>query len=273
MDIITSNLLALLGNELYAHTHIISPLSPFKWHRLLAQADIHHVADYVHDAILNLLRKQPEVLEGTTLKDWNTDWYRMSVEHSAKYKPDENIFATRKQRMRYTDILSEHVEKRDTTPETMRLFRMLTANSMEMLNSGFCMRGLLQMGKFLREDGDKVDYVMLEQDLAMMGVTSLSSLQGSMLIQLFDFTEDEIPFLGDMKPSAGALALRCIVRPERYSSDEWSFRQGTHGLLANNPRQWVRGLRRTSLYFRYAPGDSVSTLFSRVVRSLSEIEE
>lgn len=273
MDIITSNLLSLLGNELYSQSHIIAPLSPFKWHRLLSQADAHHVSDYVRDALLTTMRKQPDVVDGTSLKDWNTNWYQMTVEHSSKYKPDENIFATRRQRMRYTDILSEHVENRDTTPETMRLFRMLTANSMEMLNSGFCLRGLLQMGKFLREEGDKVDYVLLEHDLAEMGVTSLSGLQGSILVKLFDFSEDEIPFLGSLKSSSGRLALRCIVHPERYSSSEWSFRQSSHGLLANNPRQWLRGMRRLSLYFPYSPGGSVSTLFSRVVRSLSEIEE
>ena len=163
------------------------------------------MADYVHDAILNLLRKQPEVLEGTTLKDWNTDWYRMSVEHSAKYKPDENIFATRKQRMRYTDILSEHVEKRDTTPETMRLFRILTANSMEMLNSGFCMRGLLQMGKFLREDGDKVDYVKLESWLKKLYLQPMVKMQCGYLINRFHFTPDELPFVTDeIKPPSKA---------------------------------------------------------------------
>jgi len=57
------------------------------------------------------------------------------------------------------------------------------------------LHGIIEMGRFLRKKGDKVDFVKLESWFHKLGVNRMAELHGSVLISLFGFQIDELPFM------------------------------------------------------------------------------
>ena len=61
------------------------------------------------------------------------------------------------------------------------------------------------MGRFLRKKGDKVDFIKLESWFHKLGVNRMAQLHGSVLISLFGFHIDELPFMTSEKAMAEKL--------------------------------------------------------------------
>ena len=66
------------------------------------------------------------------------------------------------------------------------------------------------MGEYLRTRGNKVDFVKLENWLNTLQLSAMAELQGNVLISVFGFDEDEIPFVTKTDPNAYRLTLRSI---------------------------------------------------------------
>ena len=68
--------------------------------------------------------------------------------------------------------------------------------------------GIIEMGRFLRKKGDKVDFLKLEGWFRKLGVNNMAQLHGSILISLFGFQLDELPFMDREKAMAETLGER-----------------------------------------------------------------
>ena len=90
----------------------------------------------------------------------------------------------------------------DTSIETIYLLRIIVANVNGMLANGINLRGIIQLGDYLRTRGDKVDFVKLEKWLAKLRIQRIAQLEGSVLITFFDFEQDEIPFVHHIERGA-----------------------------------------------------------------------
>ena len=98
----------------------------------------------------------------------------------------------------------------DTSIETIYLLRIIVANVNGMLANGINLRGIIQLGDYLRTRGDKVDFVKLEKWLAKLRIQRIAQLEGSVLITFFDFEQDEIPFVHHIERGAYKLTLRSL---------------------------------------------------------------
>lgn len=98
----------------------------------------------------------------------------------------------------------------DTSIETIYLLRIIVANVNGMLANGINLRGIIQLGDYLRTRGDKVDFVKLEKWLAKLRIQRIAQLEGSVLIIFFDFEQDEIPFVHHIERGAYKLTLRSL---------------------------------------------------------------
>ena len=98
----------------------------------------------------------------------------------------------------------------DTSIETIYLLRIIVANVNGMLANGINLRGIIQLGDYLRTRGDKVDFVKLEKWLAKLRIQRIAQLEGSVLITFFDFEQDEIPFVHHIERDAYKLTLRSL---------------------------------------------------------------
>ena len=101
----------------------------------------------------------------------------------------------------------------------------------------------------------------------------MAQLQGSILISVFDFEPDELPFVHREEPAAFKLAVSSVSNLVKDTAQEWHFRQTRTGFVSNNSAALRRNLRRSFRYLPYATLETVSNFFSNFARSLKEIEE
>ena len=101
----------------------------------------------------------------------------------------------------------------------------------------------------------------------------MTKLQGSILIIVFNFEQDELPFVNNIEPSAGKIILRTVTNLATDTAEAWHFRQSRSGFAGNNSAVLRRHLRRSLRYIVYAPIETTSNFISNFARSLSEIEE
>ena len=101
----------------------------------------------------------------------------------------------------------------------------------------------------------------------------MAQLEGSILIAVFEFDQDEIPFVAQVEKEAYPLILRTLKHTTSDTTEEWHFRQGRTGFVQNNSRIMRRNLRRSIRYINFAPIETSSNFLNNFARSLSEIEE
>ncbi len=165
-------------------------------------------------------------------------------------------------------------ERLQETPslETIYMLRIIVSNVNATMSHGIPIRGIIQLGQYIRTRGPKVDYPKLEHWLGQLHILRMAQLQGTILIHCFGFNVDELPFVKKMEKHAMQLVIRTITNTEK-DIQAWHFKQGKGGFVYNNSTLLRRNLRRSLRYYRYAPIEDMSYFVRSFGRSLSEIEE
>lgn len=266
MDIVKRNFLRLLRIGALDVDSEIEPMSVFKWNRLLATGKAHHVEDYIRAGIQksNALEKvipQECMQRSTSANDYSTDESQPPRLH--------NVFLNKL----LTSIREKEIHAIDTSVETLTLLNLIIDNCNSLLSTGISLRKLLKLGKYLREKGDKVDFVKLDAWLQKLQLQRIAQFEGNLIVLLFDFEQDEIPFVLKLDEHVKVYALRALQDTNVNENNEWCFKQGRSGFLKNNPKMMMHTFQRGLRFFYYAPIESVSSLIARFAASLSEIEE
>lgn len=173
---------------------------------------------------------------------------------------------------RLTKIQKEEPHVIDTSMETVYLLRLIVSNANAMLSGGISIRGIIQLGQYLRTRGDKVDFVKLDNWLTKLHLQRMAQLEGSVLITFFNFEQDEIPFVKLVERGAYKLTLRSLYYNIKDMEDI-KFQQSQVGFVHATGGSMRKNLRRSMRFFGYAPIESASNFFNGFFRSLSEIEE
>lgn len=173
---------------------------------------------------------------------------------------------------RLTKIQKEEPHVIDTSMETVYLLRLIVSNANAMLSGGISIRGIIQLGQYLRTRGDKVDFVKLDNWLIKLHLQRMAQLEGSVLITFFNFEQDEIPFVKLVERGAYKLTLRSLYYNIKDMEDI-KFQQSQVGFVHTTGGSMRKNLRRSMRFFGYAPIESASNFFNGFFRSLSEIEE
>lgn len=173
---------------------------------------------------------------------------------------------------RLPKIQKEEPHVIDTSMETVYLLRLIVSNANAMLSGGISIRGIIQLGQYLRTRGDKVDFVKLDNWLTKLHLQRMAQLEGSVLITFFNFEQDEIPFVKLVERGAYKLTLRSLYYNIKDMEDI-KFQQSQVGFVHTTGGSMRKNLRRSMRFFGYAPIESASNFFNGFFRSLSEIEE
>ena len=160
----------------------------------------------------------------------------------------------------------------DTSIETVYLLRIIVDNVNSILKNGINLKGIIQLGNYLRTKGDKVDFVKLEKWLAKLRIQRIAQLEGSVLITFFDFEQDEIPFVCHVEPGAYKHTLRSLYYNITEHQDI-QFEQNNAGFVHTTGGTMRKNLRRSIRFLQYAPIETMSNFMNNFFRSLSEIEE
>ena len=276
MEITNRNFYRLLRSGAFDEHQELEPMSQFKWKRILQLAVAQDVNIYIAKGFSNCM-SDPHLQLSSELKNELQPYLGQSLPDVStttlaimKAEPNPaNILIRR----RMKKIIQKDDESEDSSIATQQLLRIIVHNTSETLSRGISLRGIIEMGRYLRERGDRVDYVKLEEWLHKLGFIRFASLLGSILIRFFGFDIQEIPFIQHEEKNAVKLARRYLENTAADTAENWHFRMRTNGMVENNSRVLRRNLGRSVKYLRYNPFETTSNFLANFARSLAEIEE
>lgn len=278
MDIIQRNFFKLIRSGAFNDKSTIEAMSSFKWRRLYEIVMFQNVLDYfvrgvnnnANDKNLNLSTK---LIDEIQAKLDLQDEKQSSRQEDDKIIGDDAELSNKWLNKRYHKIIYNEMHSIDTSTETLRMLQLIVFNTNAMLNRGINLDAIIRLGQFLRNKGDKVDFLKLEKWLSELHLQRMAQLLGSILIAVFGFEKDEIDFVKKEEPVAYKLTIKIISNLVKDTAGEWHFRQNSAGFVQNNGKMLRRNLRRSYKYISYAPIETTSNFINGFIKGLSEIEE
>ena len=273
MNIIQRNFFRLLRSGAFKDEDPLEPMSAFKWRRLLQVVEAQNVlasfakglGNHQQDVRLNI---PTDVTAGLSQKMQENEARRRAISNDDVRM--SNIFLNRK----FKHIIENELnDEEESSVETIDLLELIVYNVSTILNRGLNLDSIIQLGEYLRKWGDKVDFVKLETWLSSLHLKRMAQLQGSILISVFGFDQDELPFVEIPERHAMRIATRTIAYQTKDTAEEWHFKQNHSGFVQNNSTKLRRNLVRSIKFYRYAPIETISSFFGNIGKSLSEIEE
>ena len=282
MNIIKRNFLRLLRLGAFGENEVIEPMSKFKWEVIFHIANIHNVVGVIFDGIAknkenealipqDIILKYKKILdeEGYGIKAQTTG-ARPSVQ-----LPDAGLshMCNGFLNARLKRIRENEPQSTDASVETLNMLDIIVQATECTMTYGLSFATILRIGIYLRVDGDKIDFVKLENWLRKLNLTRMAQLEGSILIDIFGFEMDEIPFVNKMEPSAHKIAIEALEKPIRIDIEEWKISQKSTIFLANNSKSMMKTVKNCMKYFFFAPVEASSNFLHRFASSLSNLEE
>lgn len=282
MNIIKRNFLRLLRLGAFGENEVIEPMSKFKWEVIFHIANIHNVVGVIFDGIAknkenealipqDIILKYKKILdeEGYGIKSQATG-SRPSVQ-----LPDAGLshMCNGFLNARLKRIRENEPQSADASVETLNMLDIIVQATECTMTYGLSFATILRIGIYLRVDGDKIDFVKLENWLRKLNLTRMAQLEGSILIDIFGFEMDEIPFVNKMEPSAHKIAIEALEKPIRIDIEEWKISQKSTIFLANNSKAMMETVKNCMKYFFFAPVEASSNFLHRFASSLSNLEE
>ena len=113
----------------------------------------------------------------------------------------------------------------------------------------------------------------LDNWLEVLHLVRMAQLQGSVLIAVFGFEKDEVPFVHKEEKDAYAMAVRSITNLANDTAEE-ALEKGSDGeYRSNTSRKLRRNLSRSMRYYGFAPIETASSFLGKIGKSLKEMDE
>ena len=268
MDVITRNFLRLLRSGALNEYQQLEPMSAFKWHRVVDMARYQGVGGIVAKGMRN------HQYDGGGGVPHGVGELLKSLPPAENPLPvDETRLSNTILNRRLEAIREGEPQSEEPSEATLELLDVIVANVAATLNSGLSLSRVLELGGYLRTSGDKVDFVKLDRWLSHLHIARLAQLHGSVLVEVFGFDQDEVPFVKYVERSAARLAAKAICHTAKDTAETWYFRKTRSGFVRNNSKAIRRNIRRSAAFAKYAPVETISSFADNAFRSLSEIEE
>ena len=273
-DIQTSNFLNLLRSGAFNESKPIGIMSEYKWKQLVSLAWWHQltpilakgVEHYYYDDQLNIPESQIGVI-----KEQLSSFPIMGF--SDLYVFDHLHMKNKVLEERLQQIIRKEYGDMEKSYETMQLMAIIITNVENIMTCKSFLRGIIDLGRYLRIDGDKVDFVKLEKWLSQTSMTRMAEMQGNLLIDGFGFSKEELPFVTKVNAKAHQWVERALMRREHARHPNQSGATPGNGFALSSPVTAFHTIRHTLSYKRLASREARSTIFHGVMRGLAEIDE
>jgi hypothetical protein len=197
-EIIFQNILIKIRNSNFNSKEDSLPMSPWKWR-------------YMDDLLLKI--------DGMTQYN-NKEIYQ---------------FVSKIQEKRRVSIYENERHSIDTSIETLHLLNLIIFNIRQVETNEISIPGIIALGKYLREKGQHVDFVKLEDWIRILNIKKLTSLLASFLVQAFNFEKNEVPFLYSEHKNANELLFNTLFIEDKKGGTSHPmrlFRYSKYGYLA-----------------------------------------
>ena len=237
-DIEKTNFITILRSGAFDDSKPIGMLSDFQENKLIELAHIHDVVNifaqglehYYYDDNLNLSESHLGKIR-TLLQETPT--------HTIPelYDIDKVHLHSTALESKLREIVGQEQKDTERSFETLQLAAILFENVNHILSGRSFLRGIIDLGRYLRQDGNRIDFVKRDDHRAK------EVLDG---------------------------AIRTNVTRD---GQKWEFHQNKSGFIVGSPQQALRSIRHSLRYRRYARREAYSTIFRGILKGLSEIEE
>ena len=264
MDIIQRNFLRLLRAGAFGEYEQTEPMSEWKWKRLYQTSQIHGVTPWIADGIrlgdgdFFLQQLSPALRE---------KFYADNTERYEEFKQEHltNPLLNRK--------LKQLTGERNGGP-TLDLLLSLVGIARNILTQGVSLRHLIMLGTYLCTTHDAIDYEKLKEWTTNLGLERMARLEGSLLVELFHFTPDEIRFTDAAGDKDSRQVVSDIFKLTHKNAAEWYFTQGRSIFVRTNDSDAMMWhVKLSAKYMRYYPSEALTNFMANFAHSLSHIEE
>ena len=258
------------------------PMSAYKWKKLFETGNIHNVGDLVikgaeihsDDRWFNYGSSLAELnSESVSMPDINSQIDRIL---RIGVKDVDGLFTTlssRSLRNVLDKIIYNEIHSNETNIASLHVLCLIVYNINVTLTHGMRMNGIVSLGKYLRERGDRVDFVKVETWLKKLLMVHFANLFGSVLVSLFDFEESEIPFMHGTDAKVEKLLAWTFDNSSVENEKESYFVQLSSGFIANDRKVIRRNLKRGLRYMPYYPIETISNFFLKFFKNIPEMDE
>lgn len=209
-------------------------------------------------------------------------WKDIDIKHHLRMQSLTNVFLNRKlqkiieSEIRCCDSSFVYISdcKIEVVPPTLNLLLIMMRITRYILNEGISLKQLVDLGTFLRKSGDKVDFVKIQQWIEDLKMQRIAQLEALLLIEIFGFSEDEIPFIQPQVRLNISPVKQDILNLKSTHHEEWYFTQGKNIFVGtSNSSAMFWHLRHSAKYAGYYPSESATNVVASFIHSLSHIEE
>ncbi len=278
MRIVFRNFITLLSTGAFDSEDSSEAMSLFKWLQMLQLADTYNVTDFISLGISKMHNRNSSVIpshilklvnenisESQTIYFNNDEHYNFSQKSIKKFS---NFFLNRKM----NKIIFNEIHSIDTSVTSLVFLLKLidTMNGFLTVDKNF--RNIIELGSYLRNSGDKIDFIKMDLWLKSLRMKGIANLIGSYLVVFFNFTPDELPFMNNVDKGLYEKVYNSVEKPVKQED-----------VPSNNEDKpiKIRGIispvrkpnTHASKYFSYCPLEVTSKILKNISKSLSNVEE
>ena len=274
MNIIQRNFFRLIRWGEFNKQEQIEPMSVSKWNKVYQLALMHQVIPSVFAGIQQCKDQFFLHLSEKQIQEWEK---AMQEAHSTEQQEEENdlLRADHLTNPILNKKLQAILDDEQSDVATRQLLLMIIHVARHILNEGMPVYQLVELGKYLSTERHRVDFLTLNQWLKTLGFTPMAQLEGALLIQMFGFTKEEVPFLvGEPDKRVERVALE-LTEFTNTHAEEFYFSQDSDSVFlhTSNSSAILGHIKRSAQYFRYLPSETLTNFFASFAHSLSHIEE
>lgn len=189
----------------------VKPMSLFKWRKLYAIAQKHGVEEYI--------------VKGADLVPGNKQVPKTIFVQTSVKPQEETPSQPNSRAKKYQKALEDYQEDHDTSAETYDFFNLLVSNINTITEKGkIDVKGMINIGLYLREKGDKIDFVALNDLIDHFHVKKIASFIASLLVDVFNFEPSEFEFM-ELKVNDASMYYRSAISCSNEKDNVFTFAQ------------------------------------------------
>ena len=263
MDITTRNLFRLLRAGILGRQETVEPMSAWKWGQVYHLSMVHGLEAETWKGI-TLLQQQFFMRLTDELR---AQWEKSAL--NAHHAPATPIPSRLKKKLGRIEEDAPH-----NADSTFSVLRAMVTLSQSLLTADRWVRQLLSLAAMLTADGLRLDREQLEEWVKELHMERMVQLEGVLLTQLVDISEERLPFKITLSEEDRNQMLEEIVATIAATTHQWQFSQGGNIFVHNSSSSAMYWQARHSIrYLKYHPTASISSFFTSFVQSLTNIEE
>ena len=249
-------------------------MSVSKWNKLYQLALMHQTIPSVYAGIQQCKDQFFLHLTETQMNEWGKA-YAEAIQVNQQEEENELLRADHLTNPLLNKKLQTILDDEKSDIATRQLLLNIIHISRHILNEGVPVHNLIRLGKYLAVEGARVDFVTLNQWLKKLGFIPMAELEGALLIQIFGFSKEEVPFIMGEPDKRVERIAKELTEFTNTRSEEFYFSQDSESVFVHtsNSNAILGHIRRSAHYFRYLPSETVTNFFASFAHSLSHIEE